>query len=128
VTKLALDDVERDACAGEFERARGVVGAERSGALCPLWRPDGGTRRGPLPQTRATRRAVDHAEQRTDRQLRPLGQPGAELLEAPLIHADLAAAALTVADEQRAAAGVEVTLCTHGRLVGSPLDGALTKS
>jgi hypothetical protein len=46
-------------------------------------------------------RAVDDAEQRPDRELEAGGQPGALLLPAPGVHADLAAAtALAVAHEQ----------------------------
>jgi hypothetical protein len=43
--------------------------------------------RGPWPPARLT---VDHAEQRPDRHLHPTGEPGPELLEAPVVHADLA--------------------------------------
>src|SRR4051794_25050255 len=43
-------------------------------------------------------RAVDHAEQRADRELEASGEPRAQLLPAPGVHADLAAAtALAVA-------------------------------
>src|SRR4051794_30915410 len=47
---------------------------------------------------------VDDAEQRTDGHGAADGQPGLELLEAPVVHADLAAAAaFAAADEHRAA-------------------------
>jgi len=54
---------------------------------------------------------IDHAEQGADRHLDPAGEPRPELLEAPAVHADLAAlAALALADQQRAAAWFEVRL------------------
>ena len=38
----------------------------------------------------ATGLAVDNAEQRADRHTDPMGEPRTELVEAPLVHADLA--------------------------------------
>jgi hypothetical protein len=74
---------------------------------------DGGGRPGP-----AAGAAVDDAEQRPDRQLRPRGEPGAQLLPAPLVHADLAPpAALAAADQQRSASRVEVVLGKSERLL-----------
>jgi len=65
-----------------------------------------GGRTGPVS---AARRSVDDTEQRTDRKLDPQLEPGTKLLPGPCIHADLAApAALAVADEQRAAAVIEI--------------------
>src|SRR3954451_2200125 len=61
-------------------------------------------------------RAVDHAEQRADRELEAGSEPRAQLLPAPGVHADLArATALAVAYEQRAAPGVEVALAERQR-------------
>jgi hypothetical protein len=58
-----------------------------------------------------TRRTVDHAEQRTDRKLDPQLKPRVEFIPAPLVHADLAASsAFAAADEQGAAAVIEVGL------------------
>jgi hypothetical protein len=59
----------------------------------------------------AAGRSRRDAEQRTDGQLDADGQPLLELLPGPVVHADFAAAAsLAAADEDRAAAGVEVCL------------------
>ena len=64
-----------------------------------------------------TGRAVDDAEQRPDRQLEAGGEPRSQLLPAPGIHADLAAAtALAVAHEQRPAPAVEIALAERQRL------------
>src|SRR4051794_24915755 len=55
--------------------------------------------------------AVDHAEQRADGHGATDGQPGFELFEAPVVHADLAsAAAFAAAHEDRPAAAVEIEL------------------
>ena len=63
-------------------------------------------------------RAVDDAEQRPDRELDAGGEPRAQLLPAPGVHADLAAAAaLAVAHEQRPAPRVEVALAERERLL-----------
>lgn len=52
---------------------------------------------------------VDHAEERPDRAGHPLGHPGPQLAPAPVVHADPApASALTLADEQGTAGGLEV--------------------
>ncbi|MBD0282450.1 MAG: hypothetical protein ICV69_09710 [Thermoleophilaceae bacterium] len=57
----------------------------------------------------ASRGSVDDAEQRTDRKLDSQLEPRAKLLPGPFVHADLAASsALAVADEQRAAAVIEI--------------------
>jgi hypothetical protein len=62
------------------------------------------------PRSRA-RRAVDDAEQRTHGEFEPPGDPRVQVLPAPVVHPDLAAAAaLTVPDEQRPAARIEVAL------------------
>jgi hypothetical protein len=68
----------------------------------------------------ASRGAVDHAEERPHRELEPDCVPRPQLLPGPLVHADLApAAALAAADEQRAAAAVEVRLAERESLVDS---------
>jgi hypothetical protein len=55
--------------------------------------------------------AVDDAEERANRHACAVAKPRTQLLEAPLVHADLAAlAALAVADQQRSAVLVEVDL------------------
>ena len=69
-----------------------------------------GARRRGVPRP-AARAAVDDAEQRPDRHRLARLQPWLELLEAPVVHADLAAAAaLAAAHEHRAAPRVEVEL------------------
>ena len=61
--------------------------------------------------------AVDDAEERADRHIHPAVQPRAELREAPVIHANLAAlATLALADYDRAAARVEIWLGQRHRL------------
>jgi hypothetical protein len=65
-------------------------------------------------------RAVDDAEQRSDRQLEAGGEPRPQLLPAPGVHANLAApAALAVAHQQRPAPRVEVALAERQRLLHS---------
>jgi hypothetical protein len=57
----------------------------------------------------ASRGSVDDAEQRTDRKLDSQLEPRPKLLPPPFVHADLAApSALAVADEQCAAAVIEI--------------------
>jgi hypothetical protein len=59
----------------------------------------------------ATSRAHDHAEQRTDGQLRAVGQPRLDRRPRPRVHPNLAAAiALAVFDQNRPAARIEVGL------------------
>jgi hypothetical protein len=82
------------------------LGRRAAGTLCALW----------LPTTLF--RAVDDAEQRPSRQLGAGGEPGAQLLAAPLVHADLAAAAALAATHQEGAAPrVEVVLGERERLL-----------
>jgi len=65
-------------------------------------------RRLPVPPGR---RAVDHAQQRSDRQLAPDLQPRFELAPRPAVHAHLTSlSAFPAADEDRAAHDVEVGL------------------
>jgi hypothetical protein len=75
--------------------------------------PDPGARPGP-----ATSGAVDDAEQRPDRQLGPVAEPGRQLLPAPGVHADLApTATLALAHEQRPPPCIEVALAQRERLL-----------
>jgi hypothetical protein len=72
-------------------------------------------------------RAVDDAEQRTDRQLAPHVKPRLELLPAPCIHADLATApALAASNQERATALIEIAFGESERFLdaqpGSPHD------
>jgi hypothetical protein len=69
-------------------------------------------------------RAVDDAQQRSDRQLDAHVEPRRELLPRPVVHADLAAAgALASPDEQRSATPIEVCLGERERLM-DPQPGA----
>src|SRR4051794_37626009 len=75
--------------------------------------PDAGARPGS-----ASRRAVDDAEQRPDRQLDACGEPGRQLLPAPGVHADLApTATFAAAHEQRPAPRVKVALAEREGLL-----------
>jgi hypothetical protein len=78
VPELALDDVERNALAGELDgvRVAQLMWREapphvRLGGEPPERDPDAGARPGA-----AAGRAVDDAEQRPDRQLEACGEPG----------------------------------------------------
>src|SRR3954451_9291616 len=129
VPELALDDVERDVLAGELERMRVAQLVRRKAA------PDPGRCGepaelaadrcvGPRPSARG---AVDDAEQRTDWQLNSGCEPRAQLLPAPLVHADLAPApALTAANQNRSTPSVEVVLPERERFLdtqpGAPQD------
>jgi hypothetical protein len=74
-------------------------------------------RAGPRPSPRVT---VDDAEQRADGELEPASEPWLQLLPCPLVHADFAAPlALTAANEQRAAAVVEVGLVERESLANA---------
>jgi hypothetical protein len=85
----------------------------RLGSEPPELDPDAGAR--PRPPSG---RAVDDAEQRSDRQLDAGGEPRSQLLPAPGVHADLApTAALAAAHEQRAAPRIEVALAQSQRLL-----------
>jgi hypothetical protein len=111
VAELALDDDQWHAFAGELDgmrvpelvRREAPTDAGREGGPAQL---SSGCRTGPVP---ASRGSVDDAEQRTDRKLDSQLEPRAKLLPGPFVHADLAASsALGVADEQCAAAVIEV--------------------
>src|ERR671915_282720 len=90
-----LDDDQRHAFARQLDgvRVRELVRREASahsgcdGGPAHV-RSSGGA--GPMA---ATRRTVDHAEQWTDRKLDPELKPRTQFIPAPLVHADLAAAA-----------------------------------
>jgi hypothetical protein len=89
VAELALDDVERHAFAGELDGV-GVAQLMRRkapphtgvGGKLTEPDPDPGARPGP-----AASGAVDDAEQRPDRQLDPIAEPGRQLLPARGVHA-----------------------------------------
>ena len=119
MSELALDDDQRDALAGHLDGA-GVAELVRREPSA-----DAGERRrvaqllacGGRRPGAAARPSGQDAEQRADRQLDADGQP-VELLPRPVVHADFAAAdALAAADEDRAAAGVEVGLGEGERFV-----------
>jgi hypothetical protein len=83
------------------------------GREAPELDPNGGAR----PRSHAGS-AVDHAEQRSDRELRPRPEPWPQLLPAPLVHADLATTpALAVTHQQRPTPLVEVVLGERERLL-----------
>jgi hypothetical protein len=76
-----------------------------------------GTRGGGRPWS-SSGRAVDDAEQRSDWELEAQVDPTLQVLPAPVVHADLAAAtALAAAHEQGPATVVEVRLAEGERLV-----------
>jgi len=111
VAQLALDHIQRHALARHLHRV-GVAELVRREATAhpgpdgeaPKLSPHGW--RGPR---LAGGRPLEHAEERPHRQLDPVLEPGSKLLPAPLVHADLAAAAaLAAADQHRPAAGLEV--------------------
>src|SRR4051812_12834436 len=118
--ELALDDVECHALAGELDGVRvtqlmrrEAPSHARLGGEATELNPDAGARPGP-----ATRRAVDDAEQRPDRQLDASDEPGRQLLPAPGVHADLApTATLAAAHEQRPAPRVKVALAEREALL-----------
>jgi hypothetical protein len=118
--QLALDDVERDPLVREFDGV-GVAQLVRReppphaglGGDPPELGAGGVTRPGP-----AAGGPVDHAQERADRHCHPEFEPGAEVLPAPRVHADLApAAALAVADQHRSRARLQVVLGDAERLV-----------
>jgi hypothetical protein len=104
MAQLALDDVERHALVGELDGVgvAQLVGCEaaRTAAFrgdAPQLRAGGVARPGP-----AAGPTVDHAQQRADRHRQPELEPEAEVIPAPAVHADLAAAAsFRVADQYR---------------------------
>src|SRR5215207_7136007 len=120
VAELALDDEQRDTLARHLD---GMGVAELVRREAP---PDAGERRrvaqlfagGGLRPAAAARRSGQNAEQRADGQREAEVQPLLKLFPGPVVHADFAAAAaLAAADEDRAAAGVEVSLGERERLV-----------
>jgi hypothetical protein len=126
VAELPLDHVQRNSLARHLDG----VGMAQLVRREPTPHPGlggetaqlrAGTRLRPLPPAG---RAVDDAEQRPCRQLRPLRGPRAEVFPAPVVHPDLAtAAALALAHQERAAARIEVTLVEVERLL-DPEPGA----
>src|SRR5918992_6194688 len=117
---LALDDDQRNAFAGHLDRVR-VPELVRREAPADAGQRRGaselGAGRGGRPRT-SERRAADDAEQRPDWEFDADVQPWLDLLPAPVVHADLAAAAaFATTDEKRAAAWVEIGLADSERLV-----------
>ena len=95
VTELALDDDQRHALVGHLDRMRvaELVGREatthaRLGGEPAELEPDGWC----CPRPAACW-SIDHAEERPDRDRGALVKPRPQSLPAPVIHADLAAAA-----------------------------------
>jgi len=107
---LALDDVKRHAFVSELDRVRVAELVRREASADTGAGGESaqhGARRSGVPGTPAGG-AVDDAEQRADGHGAADGQPGFELFEAPVVHADFPApAALAVTHEDRAAAAVE---------------------
>ena len=93
MSEVALDDVDRDALTGEFDRVgvAQLMGREpsahagRHGELTQL-----GARRGRRP-TASPGATVDHAEQWSGRQQHALREPRSQLFEPELVHASFAA-------------------------------------
>ena len=101
--ELALYDDQRHAFAGHLDRV-GVAQLVRREAAPNLGR---GSR---APQLRAcrsgrpvpaARRAVDDAQQGTDRKLAPQLEPGPEFVPSPRVQADLAAAPTLAVPDQK---------------------------
>lgn len=113
MSELALDHVERDAFASHLDRM-GVAQLMRREPLAnaglvrepPQLCSHGAGRPGP-----ATGGAFDDAEKPADRKLRAVAEPWAQLLPAPVVHADFTSfSALAVADQKCAASLVQVSL------------------
>src|SRR5918996_2383577 len=102
VSKLALDHDQRDAFASHLDRV-GVAELMWREAAPHSYRGGGasqlGACRGGRPVASA-RRAVDDAEERTDRQLAPQVEPRLEFFPSPRVHADLATAPALAAPDQ----------------------------
>src|SRR3954453_4004578 len=90
----------------------------RTPASAAVWRSC--SRAAACVQARPTVWSGQDAEQRTDGQFDADSQPLLQLLPGPIVHADFAAtAALAAADEDCAAAGVEVSLRERKRFVNA---------
>jgi hypothetical protein len=122
VPQLTLDDGEWDALVGELDCVRVAQLVGREAAAHPGLRGDApqlGAGRVARPGP-ATSAPLDYAQERTDGHPDAQFEPGAQVLPAPGVHADLAAAAaLAVADEHRARTGLEVVLGQGKRLVNA---------
>jgi hypothetical protein len=124
--ELALDDVDRNALSGQLDSVSVAELMWRKPA--PHARVGGqsaqlGTGCGGRPWTTAGG-PVDHTEQRPDRHLDAMLQPGVDVLKAPIVHADLAApVALPVTNQQGPAALVDVGL-GQGEGFGDPQPAA----
>jgi hypothetical protein len=118
VSELALDHDQRNALMRHLDcvRMTELVRREptsyprRSGCVMQLL-----LRRRGLP-TPAGGWPVDHAQQRSDRELAADLEPRAELFPGPAVHTDLAPlAAFPASDEHRAAAAVKIALLESER-------------
>jgi hypothetical protein len=102
VAELALDDDQRNAFPGHLNRVgvAELMWREAAPDSCRGGRaPQLGACRGGRPMPSA-RRAVDHAEKRTDREGASYVKPGLKLLPSPCVHADLTTApALATSDQ-----------------------------
>jgi len=120
VSELALDDDQRDAFASHLDGVRvpELVRREAASHSCRSGgAPELGACRGGRPMAPAGR-AVDDAQQGTDRELAAHLKPRLTLLPGPGVHADLATApALAAPNEKRAAAMIEVALGKGERLL-----------
>jgi hypothetical protein len=92
VSELALDDDQRHALAGHLDRV-GMAQLMRSEASAHAGSSGGPSKLGASsaggPRA-AAGASVDDAEQRTDGQRDPRGEPRLELLPSPVVHSDLA--------------------------------------
>ena len=120
VPELALDQRQRDPLVQQLDGVRmpELMGrkpapyASLNGKVAQLRTHCGGAPRA------AAGRPVDYAEQRTDRQLEAVSEPGVDRRPPPGVHADFApAVVLTVPDQNRAATSVKVGLGQRQRLV-----------
>ena len=120
VPQLALDQRQRNALMQQLDRVRmpKLVGREaptdpRLNRHLVKLEP---VRAGRLRVS--ARGSGDHAEQRADRQRRPLGQPRSERRPSPCVHADLTAAIVrAMPDQNRPAAFFQIGLGERERLV-----------
>ena len=131
MSELALNDAQRNAFAGHFD---GVGVTELMGREAPSHAgvrggsAELGARRRARPAPSA-RRAVDDAEQRTNRKLKPHLERGRELLPRPFVYADFAAARLLAASgQQRPAAVVEIRLGERQRFVDAETGAPVQES
>jgi hypothetical protein len=111
VPELSLYDDQRYAFAGHLDGVsvpKLVRGEPAPHSGCASGAPQLGARSGGWPVA-STGRAVDDAEQRTDRCVASQVEPLGELFPAPCVHTDLATApALAATNQERATALIEI--------------------